>query len=172
MLLGGDEFRRTQRGNNNAYCQDNEISWYDWRLAEKNRELLRFTREMIAFRRRHRVLRRERFFSERDISWFDHRGGRPDWEGPGGILGCLINPEEEGEGEHDGAICLFFNAEDTPIEFVLPPVPQGGKWLLAVDTALSSPQDIREAGREKALFGKTTYPVQDHSLVICVSGCE
>jgi pullulanase/glycogen debranching enzyme len=61
MLLGGDEFRRTQRGNNNAYCQDNEVSWFDWSLLEEHKEIQRFTRGMIAFRRAHPVLRKEEF---------------------------------------------------------------------------------------------------------------
>ena len=66
MLLGGDEFRRTQRGNNNAYCQDNEVSWFDWSLLEKHEEIHRFTRGMIAFRRAHPVLRREAFYADAD----------------------------------------------------------------------------------------------------------
>ena len=64
MILGGDEFRRTQRGNNNAYCQDNEISWYNWSLLNRNYELFRFTREMLAFRKRHRVLRTQEFYTD------------------------------------------------------------------------------------------------------------
>ena len=63
MLLGGDECGRSQRGNNNAYCQDNEISWYDWRPLDRNRELLRFVRELIAFRKAHPVLSKERFYT-------------------------------------------------------------------------------------------------------------
>ena len=79
MLLGGDEFRRTQRGNNNAYCQDNEVSWFDWSLLEKHKEIQRFTRGMIAFRRAHPVLRKETFYTDADIKWFAPNGATPDW---------------------------------------------------------------------------------------------
>src|SRR3546814_7743896 len=65
MLLGGDEFRRTQNGNNNAYCQDNAVSWYDWRLLDANREVFRFVRELIAFRKRNPVLSAEAFYTDR-----------------------------------------------------------------------------------------------------------
>ena len=82
MLLGGDEFRRTQRGNNNAYCQDNEVSWFDWSLLEKHKEIHRFTRKMIAFRRAHHVLRKETFYTDEDIKWFAPNGAAPDWNGP------------------------------------------------------------------------------------------
>ena len=79
MLLGGDEFRRSQCGNNNAYCQDNEVSWLDWRLLEEHKEIQRFTRGMIAFRRAHPVLRREDFYTDADIKWFAPSGATPDW---------------------------------------------------------------------------------------------
>ena len=77
MLSGGDEFRRTQRGNNNAYCQDNAISWYDWSLLEKHQEIYRFTRAMIAFRRAHPVLRKEAFYTDDEIKWFGPQGSCP-----------------------------------------------------------------------------------------------
>jgi glycogen operon protein len=70
MVLGGDEFRRTQGGNNNAYCQDNEISWYDWSDRERHREIYRFTRAMIAFRKAHPVFSTEQFYTEAEIRWF------------------------------------------------------------------------------------------------------
>ena len=79
MLLGGDEFRRTQRGNNNAYCQDNETSWVDWSLCHRHDEILRFARNVLALRRDHPVLRREAFYTDEDIQWFDPRGRSPDW---------------------------------------------------------------------------------------------
>ena len=91
MLLGGDEFRRTQRGNNNAYCQDNEVSWFDWSLFEKHKEIQRFTRGMIAFRRAHPVLRKETFYTDADIKWFAPNGGPPNWTDPRQkSFACLI----------------------------------------------------------------------------------
>src|SRR6185295_1268935 len=82
MLLAGDEFRRTQQGNNNAYCQDNETSWVDWSLLERHAEIHRFTERMFAFRRMHPVLRRSSFYSNSDVSWFDAAGVTPDWSDP------------------------------------------------------------------------------------------
>ena len=79
MLLGGDEFRRSQRGNNNAYCQDNETSWVDWSLLQRNNEIFRFARGMLALRRAHPVLRREAFYTDQDIHWFNPAGKSPDW---------------------------------------------------------------------------------------------
>ena len=95
MLLGGDEFRRTQRGNNNAYCQDNETSWYDWSCLDKNREIFRFARGMIAFRRAHPILSKEQFYTDAEIHWFGSQGGLPNWTDPKEKrFGCLIHEDE------------------------------------------------------------------------------
>jgi glycogen operon protein len=99
MLLGGDEVRRTQQGNNNAYCQDNETSWVDWSLLRENDEIFRFTCCALAFRRAHHVLRREAFYTGADIRWFSPRGDSPDWSDPQQkCLACLIR-------DQDGPIC-------------------------------------------------------------------
>ena len=91
MILGGDEFLRTQKGNNNAWCQDNEVSWVDWELAKTNADFLRFTKEMIGLRKRHPVLRRRRFFAG------ELRPGAPDWQEAGPFPpGGPVRPEEAG----------------------------------------------------------------------------
>ena len=91
MLLARDEFRRTQHGNNNAYCRDNEASWVDWSLAEQQTDLTRFTRQVLAFRRAHAVRRREAIYSDRDIQWFDSNGRSPDWLDPNQKrLACVV----------------------------------------------------------------------------------
>lgn len=168
MLLGGDEFRRTQRGNNNAYCQDNDISWYDWRLLGQNRELFRFTREIISFRKRHKVLRTEQFYTDRDIRWFNYDGGNPDWGTSSRTLGCLIYPGKD-QGTIPGhAICLLFNAEVFETEFKLPPAPEDGCWYLAVDTGKSSPEDIWEAGKEKLLDKQEWHRLKPRSMIVLV----
>jgi len=168
MLLGGDEFRRTQRGNNNAYCQDNDISWYDWRLLGQNRELFRFTREIISFRERHKVLRTEQFYTDRDIRWFNYDGGNPDWGTSSRTLGCLIYPGKD-QGTIPGhAICLLFNAEVFETEFKLPPAPEDGCWYLAVDTGKSSPEDIWEAGKEKLLDKQEWHRLKPRSMIVLV----
>jgi isoamylase len=116
MLMGGDEFRRTQRGNNNAYCQDNETSWYDWAGVERHQDIYRFTRAMIAFRRAHPVLSKEQFYTHADIGWFDPELRTPNWADRGAKrLGCLIH---EGDG---GALYLMFNAGAEATAFGVPP---------------------------------------------------
>jgi isoamylase len=124
MLLGGDEFRRSQRGNNNAFCQDNEISWYDWRLTEKNAELLQFVKRVIALRRSHPVLSAERFYTDAEIHWLGADGCRPEWHGQENRVGCLISAEDRGS-----ALCLLFNAALRTCRFELPPPPLGS-WRL------------------------------------------
>ncbi len=169
MLLGGDEFRRTQQGNNNTYCQDNEVSWYNWELMQQNLELLRFTREIIAFRKRYWVLRTERFYTDRDIYWFDHNGENHNWGASSCTLGCLIYPGEDQVTVLSDVLCLLFNAGRSETEFILPSMEGGGKWYLAVDTAKSSPDDIRLAGNEEFLDMQDRYRLQPRSMVILVS---
>lgn len=103
MILGGDEFARTQEGNNNAYCQDNPTSWYDWALAEANADLTRFVREVIRLRKATPALRAARFYTSEEISWLGPFGEPPAWHGPGNRLGCVIS---------SGAVALavLFNA--------------------------------------------------------------
>lgn len=139
MLLGGDEFRRSQRGNNNAYCQDNELSWYDWSLAERNCELLRFVRELIALRKRHPVLNTEYFYAAEDITWFDPGGAYPDWHSEARTLGCVIH----GGRIEDTEFCLLFNAAPHAMEFRLPARQSGEPWQLIVNTAEPAPADVR-----------------------------
>jgi glycogen operon protein len=130
MLLGGDEFRRTQQGNNNAYCQDNEVSWYDWSLLEQHADIHAFTRDMIAFRKRHPLLCDESFYSEADVTWFDAAGNTPDWSAPSRHLGCCLHPAAH----LPDRLCLLFNAADSTLEFRLP-ANLPGRWQVAVDTS-------------------------------------
>ena len=107
MLLAGDEFGRTQQGNNNAWCQDNDLSWIDWTLAEKNRHQLRFFRKLIGLRRAHPIFRREDFFQTSDaaagpeISWQGLQAGKPDWSDEGRALAFLLNGAALGDLEDD-----------------------------------------------------------------------
>jgi glycogen operon protein len=164
MLLGGDEFRRTQRGNNNAYCQDNEISWHNWTFLERHQEIYRFARGMVAFRRRHPVLSREAFYTEADLRWFGSEGTAPNWADPEQRqLACLIG----GQGEPD--LCLMFNAGTEPVTFALPVPPKGGCWYLAVDTDAPVPQDLLEDGHEIALEDQQIYRLGPQSSVILIN---
>jgi isoamylase len=169
MLLGGDEFGRTQGGNNNAYCQDNGISWYDWGLVHRNAELFRFTRGMIAFRTRNPVLRREEFYTAKEISFFGPDGTSPDWEGTGGAFGCLIGAGDLHKEPESSMLCILFNARPAGVRFRLPPLPGNTRWHEAVNTFRDPPQDIREPGREVATGWSGIYDIGERSLCILVS---
>jgi glycogen operon protein len=163
MMLGGDEFRRSQQGNNNAYCQDSEISWVDWPLLERNSEVFQFARGVLAFRRAHPVLRREAFYTDEEVSWFDPDGKTPDWFDPRQKrLACLIRSQ----GASD--LYLMFNAGSEGVAFVLPPC-SSYSWRLAVDTAGPLPPDFYRAGEEAALTNPMSYLVQARSCAILVA---
>ena len=161
MLLAGDEFRRTQVGNNNAYCQDNETSWFDWTFLEQHKEILRFARGMIAFRRAHPVLSKEQFYAEEDIRWFGPRGGLPNWAAPlEGQLACLI-PEDDPD-----SLFLMFNPSKEDVDFGLPPQHPLARWHIAVDTTQAPPQDLFAAGEEPLLEDSRVYRLGPHSGAI------
>ena len=161
MLLGGDEFRRTQGGNNNAYCQDNAISWYDWSLAERNADLVRFVRRLIAFRKAHPVLRAETFYTDGDVGWFGAAGGTPDWHRPDNRLACLVRGG-------DAVLCLFFNAARAPCRFVLPASP-AEPWCVAIDTSKEAPDDAPEPGAERILGAAHEIRLDARTTVVLVS---
>ncbi len=176
MLLAGDEFRRTQQGNNNAYTQDNEISWIDWSLKEKYAHVYRFAREVIAFRKRHPIFYRSHFFTGRngnmlDIQWFSHTCDEPDWGADSHTLMCLIHGQREliGENRPDNDALVMFNNAPQTTHFQLPPAPDNKIWKLIIDTAHTSPFDIRPAGEELALPSQSTYKVKGESLVVLLS---
>ncbi len=164
MLLGGDEFRRTQGGNNNAYCQDNETSWIDWANLEQHQEIYRFVRGMIAFRSAHPVLSKEVFYTDAEIHWFGPAGGLPNWADPKEKqFACLIQENEQ------DALFLIFNAGTSGTEFRLPPLPSGGRWHRAVDTGCSAPQDFIATGEEAPVDNSSAYPLIAHSSVILLA---
>jgi isoamylase len=164
MILGGDEFCRTQGGNNNAYCQDNEISWFDWTLLEKNREFFDFVRGMILFRRRHPVLSSERFYQSKDVSWFNPSGWMPDWHSDSAI-GCHIHAEENAEQQ----LCLLSNPYIHAVSFLLPHPPEGRVWIKMVDTSAMPPFDVCEPGHGIPLYREKSLLVRDRSLVVLVA---
>jgi isoamylase len=164
MLLGGDEFRRTQRGNNNAYCQDNEVSWFDWSLVEKHKAIQRFTRGMIAFRRAHSALRREVFYTDADIKWFAPNGATPDWtDQRQKSFACLILEQSEPD------LFLMFNADTRPVDFSIPALPGRKIWRLGVDTSRTAPDDLYEAGTEPSLHGQISFRVEPRSSAILLT---
>ena len=164
MLLGGDEFRRTQGGNNNAYCQDNETSWIDWTQLEQHQEIYRFAHGMIAFRRAHPILSKEQFYTDAEIQWFGPQGGLPKWTDPKEKhFACLIHEDEQ------RALFLMFNAGADAVDFHLPPITHGAQWHLAVDTFGETPHDLFAAGKEPLLKYPQTYLVKPRSSAILLA---
>ncbi|MGA7414787.1 MAG: glycogen debranching enzyme GlgX, partial [Bryobacteraceae bacterium] len=162
MICGGDEIDRTQRGNNNAYCQDNEISWYDWNLNERRLSLLKFTKKLVALRINHPNLRRRKFYQDRsirgsearDIVWLRPDGGEmTDDEWTAGwvrCLGVMLNGEtldhvdEAGEPILDDTFLVLLNCHHEPIDFYLPPPPKRSKWevILYTDKPEAEPGSV------------------------------
>jgi glycogen operon protein len=151
MLLGGDEFGRTQHGSNNAWCQDNEISWFDWSLLEENAELHEFVKKLIVLRRSHPVFRRRQFLRGTDedgtglpdVWWFrtdGHRMTKNDWESGERTVGMFLNgeeiasPDEKGQRILDESFLLLFNAHHEDVTFTLPNRRFGEHWSLVLST--------------------------------------
>jgi isoamylase len=152
MLLGGDEFGRTQHGNNNAWCQDSEVSWFDWSLLEENAELFAFVQKLIVLRRAHPVFRRRQFLRGTeedgsglpDVWWFrpDGEAMTPDdWQSGDRIVGMFLNgeeiaaPDEKGQRILDESFLAFFNAQPEDRTFTLPKRRFGARWGLVLSTA-------------------------------------
>ncbi|MDQ3963011.1 MAG: glycogen debranching protein GlgX [Actinomycetota bacterium] len=181
MFLGGDEMGRTQRGNNNAYCQDNEISWFDWSLREENLSLLGWARRLMHLRASHPVFRRRRWFQTRalrgagvtDIGWFDPAGEEmteEQWnEGFARSIGVFLNGDEiaqpapRGEKITDDSFLMLFNAHDDEIMFTLPIGAWGNEWAAMIDTndpGLDEGSKIFKAGEEVPVFGRAVMVLQ------------
>ena len=179
MLCGGDELGRTQRGNNNAYCQDNEVSWYDWNLTGRAREFLSFTQRLIHLRRQQPVLRRRLFYqgqrihgSEvKDIEWFKPDGRsmtEEDWHAPHAqCLGVRLAGDAIQERDYRGqpirgdTLLILLNSHHEEIPFVLPAHKRGVRWEPLIDSSLP------DGGESfKQFHGGESYPLQGRSLVI------
>jgi glycogen operon protein len=176
MLLAGDEFRRTQGGNNNAYCQDNEIGWLDWEIGDDGQSLIRFVQELTGLRQQYPVLRRARFLTGqqneatgvKDVTWINASGAEmadEDWaNGLTHCFGMLLDGRAQATGirrpGEDSSLLLVLNGHDDVVEFVLPKYAGGGNWSLLVDTNLAE-------GAEKATFGATEkYTATGRSLLL------
>jgi isoamylase len=146
MLQMGDEMRRTQRGNNNAYCQDNELSWVDWGLLDRYRDLYRFTQRLIAHRLRFLGESGEENFGlslnqllhQAEIDWHGVRLGQPDWADDSHSVACTIRPGRQ----HPFRLHVMFNAYWQALDFELPPTPASAGWRRWIDTSCDAPHDI------------------------------
>jgi isoamylase len=175
MILGGDEFARSQRGNNNAYCQDNEISWFDWTAASRNSDLVEFFRKAIAFTRRFPALQRRKFLLGRDLdddgipdlTWFAPGGSKPPWWDESARTLCYQLDASE-DGAQLGVERLFFilNAHFESQWVNLPPLGPMQSWYRAIDTSLPSGVDFTEPGEEVVIDPPGHYIANPRSTVV------
>lgn len=178
MLLFGDECARTQKGNNNAYCQDNAVSWFEWKQVERNADLVRFCQALIAFRRGEPTVRRSTFLRGLpeaeggwpDVTWFNADGRPMDWSQAGQSLTCLLSGVPATAARPAGRhVLIFFNSGSQPQNFLLPDLAAPAPWRLFIDTAADTPADIYPAvdGPEPASSG--IVRLEEHSLVCYVA---
>jgi glycogen operon protein len=179
MLLAGDEFLRTQQGNNNAWCQDNDTSWVDWSLAETNADFLRFVKMLIAMRKRHPALRRRAFFHGTliephlapDILWHGVEPYHPDFSPGSRTLAYCLDGRQTGRPEEppDRDFYVAMNAWQERVDFRIPHSPSGRPWRRLIDTVLPSPRDIVELDAGPPVPEQGSYPVAGRSLLVLVS---
>jgi isoamylase len=168
MILMGDEVRRTQRGNNNAYCHDNDLSWFDWTLVEKHAGMHRFVKLLVA-RRLLRTVKHERervalitLLQQASKAWHGVKLGEPDWGDDSRSVALSAELRQE------GVVCYFIlNAYWEALEFELPKLENGG-WRRWIDTALDSPDDIAPWEEARQIDGNT-YRATDRSVVVLYS---
>ena len=172
MILMGDEVRHTQAGNNNAYCQDNEISWFDWTLVEKHADVHRFVTLLNARRllrdeeHEHRRLSLNQILRQAKIAWHGVNLNQPDWSASSRSVAFTAEIDKE-----KLIIHLMLNAYWEALDFELPPVGNGNPWRRWIDTALDSPNDIVEWQSSPSITGNT-YRAEPRSVVVLFAGIE
>ena len=171
MLLAGDELGRTQQGNNNAYCQDNELGWIDWNLLEKNKDLFRFFKLLIALRKKHPCLRRTNFEVKKidgkpQMSWHGLKRNQPDWSEKNKLLALQYLADYPSD---EYGLFLIFNALDKERTVELPELPKNRKWYLAINTFFAPPHDIYESGKETLLKAQESYIIKEYSSVLMIA---
>jgi glycogen operon protein len=175
MLLMGDEVARSQGGNNNAYCHDNELSWFDWGLVGRNAGLFAFTRRLIAFRKAHPALRRRQHFHHSDdkhaglpdLSFHGTRAWRPEWAGWSRALGMLLCGAYA-PGEADDDLYVAANTHWEGLDFELPAPRPGRRWHVFANTGMPAPEDAFEPGQEPPLEAQDHMLVGPRSVVVLV----
>jgi glycogen operon protein len=174
MLLMGDEVGRTQYGNNNTYCHDNTLNWFDWSLLERHAELLRFTQHMIAFRKAYSLLRAREHFElsaiPADFIWHGLRPWNADWSLSSRTLAFMLRERQAGQGGNTNPVLyMALNAYWDALPFDLPELPENYRWHVFANTALPSPVDICEPEHESPLeLYQSRFIVGGRSVVILV----
>jgi isoamylase len=175
MILGGDEFLRTQKGNNNAYCQDNEISWFNWQDVYRNKDMVAFFKKAIAFTHRYTILQRRKFSlgmdldadNIPDLSWFGPDLWPPAWLDPELRTVCMLLDGGEEQSEA-GRYFLYvmFNADFHLQVVKIPPAPGETRWYRVIDTSLPAGADFLDTGKEVLLNPPDKYLVNPRSTVV------
>lgn len=161
MLNMGDEYGHTKRGNNNTWCQDNELSWFLWDQLEKNNEFFRFYKMAIQFRKQHPVLCKDSFYHTHDIEWHGREPFKPGWGDDDKFVAFVLKDFESGND-----LYVAFNASHDFVALVLPECTQADKkWHWVVNTASPSPYDFREKSAFTQLF-ENKYRLQPHSAIV------
>lgn len=176
MLVAGDEFRRTQRGNNNAYCQDNPISWIDWNLAREQHALVRFVSSLIRFRRQQPAFRRSDFLTGEirhnglpDVGWFNANGTPIDWHAAEDAFSCLLASHAADLPAPTRDILVLFNPESHPRDFGLPELCRSQNWSVLIDTHQPPPLDIYPESNGPAVDATNPLVRAAHSLMVLVA---
>lgn len=165
MINGGDEVLRTQHGNNNAYCQDNEMSYFNWADVAQNADMLHFVRTLIKLRRDHEIFRMPNFLTGNDIAWFNETAKTPDWQKQGRFLAFQLI----GTANADNDFYVAFNTDIYDITLTLPSAPEGTHWYRVVDTSINGNDDVRESGNEEVLIKQTHYVLVSQSAIVLMS---
>lgn len=160
MLHMGDEYGHTKKGNNNTYCQDNELNWFLWNKLESSKGLYRFYRLLIYFRKNHPILRRKEFLTDKDVIWHGFKIETPLWEQHTQFVAyTLLGHENESD------LYIAFNAKDVSTEVELPANDETKKWYWIVDTSKPSPEDFIESEKSKPVL-ETRYMMMGHSAIL------
>jgi isoamylase/glycogen operon protein len=163
MLHMGDEYQHSKRGNNNTWCQDNALSWFSWEKLEEKKDFFRFYKLMIHFRKKHPILYRSYFLSDREIEWHGQRPLNPDWESEKPFVAFTLKCDR-GEGD----LYIAFNAHASATLLTLPSPRQGQTWCRVVDTSLRPPYDIQPEGGSVPFKGKK-YLLKPYTSIILKS---
>ena len=178
MLTAGDEVLRTQRGNNNPYCQDNEISWFDWSLTQSNADILTFVKKLIRLRKQHPAFLRSEFLTgtqsgdrrKQDISWYDAQGNTPDWNQPSSFLAYFLDgsaAETRAECD-DNSFYIILNGGSLDVTATICPPPQGKHWYRLIDTSYPAGEDFTDPEQAPLSENQQKYVVLAATAVVLI----
>jgi len=178
MILMGDEVGRTQWGNNNTYCQDNELNWLDWSLVDINADIYRFFSACIYFRKAHPILRNKDYFQYRDymgsgfpdISWHGTQAWNPDWSEGSRTLAFMLDGKHARSGSvEDDSVYVAMNMHWEGHDFEVPGLPDGKRWHVFANTGAQSPEDAWSLGMEPLVSDPSKFFLGPRSVAILVS---